>query len=97
MECEMPIKIVFTRKRVVPLDVDPFDTTVAVVHQGIHRRVVHALVKAPAEHRVVTFLAFVVVWAVLEYVLHYEGAAHGVEVFGVAPFADRVIKALFGD
>jgi hypothetical protein len=88
------LKITFERSSGVTearaLEVGSLDSTAPVMH-----RVGHAIRKAPNEHRLLTLLAFAAIWALLEFVLHYEAAAKGVEIFGVAPFADRAVKFLF--
>jgi hypothetical protein len=90
------IKIVIDRTPTVAedssaLEVDSLHAGAPVLH-----RVGHAIRRAPGEHRVVTFLVFSALWAVFEFFLHYEAAAHTVEVFGVVPFADQAVKVLFG-
>ncbi len=88
-------KIVITRTNTHKAD--GADVEVLDVNATVVRRVGHAIRKAPSEHRVTTFVIFAVCWIVLEFVLHYEAAAHTVEIFGVVPFADRAAKALFGE
>lgn len=60
------------------------------------QHVVSALRHAPHHHRYLTLVVIVGSWYVLEQVLHYSLAAEGVKVFGVAPFAERVVGRLFG-
>lgn len=67
------------------------------VPETFSRRVKRAVRTAPVKHRVITALIIAAIWAILEFVLKYEVAAKGVELFGVVPFADRMIKALLGE
>jgi hypothetical protein len=65
------LKITFERSSGVTearaLEVGSLDSTAPVMH-----RVGHAIRKAPNEHRLLTLLAFAAIWALLEFVLHYE-------------------------
>jgi hypothetical protein len=84
----MPIKIIFTK----PPEKNTVEPAVPVT---VAHRVGHAIVRSPLQHRVVTFIVLAGVWVILEYVLKLEAVAHGVEVFGVAPFADRFLGFIF--
>jgi hypothetical protein len=55
----------------------------------------HAFRSAPHKHRFVTVGVMFVSWYVLEYVIHLPVAAKGVELFGLVPFADKVIGMVF--
>jgi hypothetical protein len=50
---------------------------------------------APHRHRFVTVGVMFVGWYVLEYVIHLPVAAKGVELFGLVPFADKVVGMVF--
>lgn len=87
------IKFTFTRNKTVTAT----RTEVAVVSVPVLHRVGHAIRTAPTHHRILSFLVFAVIWALLEYVLHYEVAAKGAELFGLAPAADKVLRMFIGD
>lgn len=70
---------------------------VAEVHAPVMARVAQAIRHAPTEHRILSFLLFAAIWALLEYVLHYEMAAKGAELFGLAPAADKLLKLVIGE
>jgi hypothetical protein len=72
-------------------------TETTTTSKSLFVRAGHALRSAPTHHRIVTFVLFSAVWAVLYFYMHAESAAKSVEVFGIAPFADRAIKAIFGE
>ncbi|MEM5400839.1 hypothetical protein [Paraburkholderia unamae] len=59
--------------------------------------VIHFLRKAPAEHKISTAVVLVALWYVTETVWRYHMAAHAIELFGVAPAAERVMVLLFGE
>jgi hypothetical protein len=61
------------------------------------KRIGMALRTAPMEHRILALLVLSALWLVLEYQLQYHVVAKGVEVFGLAPFADRAIALVFGE
>jgi hypothetical protein len=87
------IRIVIDRGPVAEanmLEVDSLQNGTPVLH-----RVGHAIRRAPGEHRIITLIVFCGIWAVLEFLMHMEAAAHTVEVFGIAPFADQLAKLLF--
>jgi hypothetical protein len=87
------IKFTFTRNKTA----DTSRTEVSVVSAPVLHRVGHAIRTAPTHHRVMTFIVFTAVWAVFEYVLHYEMAAKGAELFGMAPAADKLLRLVIGD
>lgn len=66
---------------------------------GIHRKVAAAVAQAvrtaPSRHRYISFVVIGVSWYVAEHVLHAGTAAKGIEVFGLAPFADRIVVKVF--
>lgn len=72
------------------------DIWVKAAAQARAKHIVNALRNAPHHHRYLTMVVIVGSWYVLEQVLHYSLAAKGVEVFGVVPFAERVVGGLFG-
>lgn len=55
----------------------------------------HAFRQAPHKHRFLTVGVMFAGWYVLEYVIHLPVAAKGVELFGLVPFADKVVSAVF--
>jgi hypothetical protein len=69
------------------------------LRQGIHRKVAaavgQAIRTAPARHRYISFVVIGIGWYVCEYVFHAGPAAKGIEVFGLAPFADRIVVKVF--
>lgn len=61
------------------------------------KKVGHALREATLKHRILAAIAIALIWGIVYYWFKYESAARVVEVFGLAPFADRALGALLGE